>query len=164
MPRIFIAIRFPNEFKDKLVRIQNSLKHRGVSGEYCPYGNLHLTLAFIGERFDLPKIREAVSEVVFQPFALSLGKLGSFRTKSGVIWCGIKDRGPVAALARKVREQLCAHGVSFSKLEFFPHISLVQKPSEIVSDIDVPEAEAYVNRIFFMKSERVDGKLVYSEI
>ena len=49
MARIFIAIRFNDEFKRKLVEIQDSLKLLGVEGNYCSYGNLHITLAFIGE-------------------------------------------------------------------------------------------------------------------
>ena len=31
MPRIFIAIRFTDEFRDGLVEIQNALKDRGVA-------------------------------------------------------------------------------------------------------------------------------------
>ena len=58
MARIFIAIRFNDEFKEKLVEIQDSLQSRGVIGNYCSYGNLHMTLAFIGERYDLPAGRE----------------------------------------------------------------------------------------------------------
>ena len=91
MARIFIAIRFNDEFKEKLVEIQDSLKLRGVTGNYCSYGNLHMTLAFIGENYDLPAIRKAVHEVKFEPYEISLGKLGTFPTKAGVIWCGVKD-------------------------------------------------------------------------
>ncbi len=164
MPRIFIAIRFNDEFKKSLVSVQEALKEKGVRGNYCSWGNLHLTLAFIGEHYDLPAIRKAVSEVAFEPFGLSLGHLGSFPTKTGVIWCGVKDCGPATALATQLRERLTAHGVAFSVQGFVPHISLVQSPSAIITDIDVPEAEIRVERIFIMKSERINGELVYSEI
>ena len=164
MPRIFIAIRFSDEFKDKLADIQNSLKVKGVGGDYCSYNNLHLTLAFIGERFDLTAIRSAVSEVSFEPFDLSLGCLGSFPTKAGVIWCGVEEQTAVKNLASQLRERLSVHGVSFNNQGFVPHISLVQHPSAIVTDIAVPKATILVERIFVMKSERIDGRLVYSEI
>lgn len=49
MARIFIAIRFNDEVKKTLVDIQNTLKANGVMGNYCPYGNLHMTLAFFHE-------------------------------------------------------------------------------------------------------------------
>ena len=71
MARIFIAIRFDDEFKQELVGLQNALKNRGVEGNYCPYGNLHMTLAFIGEKYDLPEIRKAVYEVAFEPFTIT---------------------------------------------------------------------------------------------
>ena len=164
MARIFIAIRVNDEFKRKLVEIQESLKSRGVVGNYCSYGNLHMTLAFIGERYDLPAIRKAVSVVEFEPFDLSLGNLGTFPTKAGVIWCGVKDGTSATSLANQLRERLTANEVSFSTLGFIPHISLVQHPSSIITDIEVPDATIRVEKIFVMKSERIDGELIYSEI
>lgn len=164
MARIFIAIRFDDEFKKVLVAIQDSLMERGVQGNYCPYGNLHMTLAFIGESYDLTATRKALSEVSFKPFDLTLDKLGSFPTKEGVIWCGLKDNAPVVELASQLRERFSANGVSYKEGVFFPHISLVQHPSEIVTDIMIPETSMRVEKIFIMKSERIDGKLIYSEI
>lgn len=164
MARIFIAIRFNDEFKRKLVEIQDSLKSRGVVGTYCSYGNLHMTLAFIGERYDLPAIRKAVSEVEFESFDLSLRNLGTFPTKVGVIWCGVKDGTSATSLANQLRERLTANEVSFSTLGFIPHISLVQHPSSIITDIEVPDATIRVEKIFVMKSERINGELIYSEI
>lgn len=164
MARIFIAIRFNDEFKEKLVNIQDFLKSQGVTGNYCSYGNLHMTLAFIGEHYDLPAIRKAVNEVEFEPFELSLGTLGTFPTKAGVIWCGVKDKESATSLANQLRERLTANGVSFSELAFVPHISLVQHPSVIVTDITIPDATIRVEKIFVMISERINGELIYSEI
>lgn len=67
MARIFIAIRFDDEVKKALVGLQDTLKAKGVKGNYCPYRNLHMTLAFIGETYDLSEISKAVSEVKFGP-------------------------------------------------------------------------------------------------
>ncbi len=163
--RIFIAIRFTENFKSALVDAQRELMARGVTGNYCPYGNLHLTLAFIGETFDLPKIRNAVKEVSFSPFNISLNSLGTFQTKNGtVIWAGINDCPAVSDLASQLRERLIANGVRFKSTDFYPHISLIRKPSMVVTDIDVPHVSMCVDRIHIMKSERIDGELIYSEI
>lgn len=164
MPRIFIAIQFTDEFRQKLVSIQNALMQRGVEGNFCPFGNLHLTLSFIGEKYDLPATHKAVSEVRFQPFSLRLSKLGTFPTKRGVIWCGVEDMDTLVALASKLRERLSANGVMYKVYEFFPHISLVQSPSCIVTDVDVPEASMQVERISVMMSDRVEGELRYWEV
>lgn len=139
MARIFIAIRFDDEVKKALVGLQDTLKANGVKGKYCPYRNLHMTLAFIGESYDMPEIRKAVSEVEFEPFTMTLGKLGTFPTRAGVIWCGIKESEPVMTVAKQLRERLTEHGVKYRKQAFFPHISLVQHPAHIITDIDVPE-------------------------
>lgn len=164
MARIFIAIRFDDACKQALVALQHALRERGVQGEYCSYGNLHLTLAFIGENYDLPAIREAVNEVGFAPFVMELGALGSFPTRAGVIWCGIRDGKEVTALAQQLCDRLTAHGVAYHGPGFYPHISLVQHPSVILTDIEVPPTCICVGRIYIMKSERIGGELVYSEI
>lgn len=91
MSRIFIAIQFSHEVKATLLSLQDALRSKGVKGNYCPYGNLHMTLAFIGESYDLPTIRKAVDEVAFTPFTMTLSCLGSFPTKTGVIWCGVNE-------------------------------------------------------------------------
>lgn len=57
MARIFIAIRFDDEVKKTLVGLQDTLKAKGIRGNYCPSRNLHMTLAFIGESYDMPEIR-----------------------------------------------------------------------------------------------------------
>lgn len=112
----------------------------------------------------LPEIHNAVSEVEFEPFTMTLGKLGTFSTKNGVIWCGIKESEPITAIANKLRERLSANGISYSSLAFSPHISLVQHPTQIITDIEVPEVSIKVERIFVMKSERINGELIYSEL
>lgn len=190
MARIFIAIRFDDEFKKTLVALQQTLRAKGVAGNYCSYGNLHMTLAFIGESVSvkpneqnnayydsvmarerrmravdvLPEIHKAVSEVEFEPFTITLGKLGTFSTKNGVIWCGIKESEPITTIANKLRERLSANGISYSTMAFSPHISLVQHPTQIITDIEVPEVSIKVERIFVMKSERINGELIYSEL
>ncbi len=159
MPRIFIAIRFADEFKQKLVAIQNALKDRDVAGIFCPLGNLHLTLAFIGEKYDLQAVRKAVSEVNFQPFTLKLSALGTFPTPNGVIWWGVEEVDSVSSLASELRKRLTANGVTYKSGDFFPHISLVQNPSRIVTDVAIPEATMQVEQISVMMSDRVEGEL-----
>ena len=149
-------MRFDNEVKKALVGVQDTLKAKGVKGNYCPYRNLHMTLAFIGENYDLPEIRKAVSEVEFEPFTMTLGKLGTFPTRAGVIWCGIKESEQVMALAKQLRK--------YRMQAFFPHISLVQHPTHIITDIDIPEISITTDSIKIMKSERIDGELIYSDM
>lgn len=165
MPRIFIAIQFSHEVKTTLLSLQDALRSKGVKGKYCPYGNLHMTLAFIGESYDLPAIRKAVGDVAFTPFTMTLSSLGSFPTKTGVIWCGVNEKEHVTALARQLRSRLAAHGIPFASTPFYPHISLLRHPTSLrITDIKVPATPITVERISVMKSERIEGELVYSEL
>ena len=164
MARIFIAIRFDDEFKQELVGLPNAFQTRGVAGNYCPYGNPPLTLALIGEKYPSPEIRKAVNEVTFEPFTITLENLGMFPTKAGVIWCGIKEQEQTTTLADRLRDSLTAHGVLYNTQRFVPHISLVQHPSRIVTDIEVPKVSTRIERIYVMKSERINGELIYSEV
>lgn len=123
-----------------------------------------MTLAFIGEKYDLTEIRKAVNEVAFEPFTMTLDNLGMFPTKAGVIWCGIKEHEQTTTLADRLHDSLTAHGVLYNTKRFVPHISLVQHPSRIVTDIEVPKVSIRIERIYIMKSERINGELIYSEV
>ena len=87
MARIFIAIRFGDEVRKALVALQNALRAEGVEGNYCAWGNLHMTLAFIGERYDLTTIRQAVSEVRFEPFTMTLPFIHIFCSLKSLEFC-----------------------------------------------------------------------------
>ena len=47
--RLFIAIQFEEKIIDAITDFQDDLKAQGVTGNYTPRENLHITLAFIGE-------------------------------------------------------------------------------------------------------------------
>ncbi len=89
--RLFIAIQLSEEMKSSLLRSMEELKKAGVKGRYVPAGNLHLTLAFIGETDEdtCGKIKAAMNRVSFRPFRLSLGEFGNF---GDLLWVGLKDR------------------------------------------------------------------------
>ena len=61
---------------------------------------------------------------------------------------------------------LCAaHGIPFASTPFYPHISLLRHPTSLrFTDIKVPATPITVERISVMKSERIEGELVYSEL
>ena len=61
---------------------------------------------------------------------------------------------------------LCAaHGIPFASTPFYPHISLLRHPTSLrFTDIKVPATPITVEGISVMKSERIEGELVYSEL
>ncbi len=162
--RIFIAIRFTEVFKSSILDAQDGLKEYGVKGNYTQPENLHLTLAFIGETERVEEIKAAVDAVKFEPFLIRTGKMGCFNGRSRVIWLGIEGEDKVKAIAQQLRRNLDQRGIDYAKGKFSPHITLVRQPSEMPLDIDVESESMTVSKIYVMKSERINGRLVYTAL
>lgn len=162
--RIFIAIRFTEVFRSSILDAQDGLKEYGVRGNYTQPENLHLTLAFIGETERVEEIKAAVDAVKFEPFVIRTGKMGCFNGRSRVIWLGIEGEDKVKAIAQQLRRNLDQRGIDYAKGKFSPHITLVRQPSEMPLDIDVESESMTVSKIYVMKSERINGRLVYTAL
>lgn len=162
--RIFIAIRFTEVFKSSILDAQDGLKEYGVKGNYTQPENLHLTLAFIGETERVEEIKAAVDAVKFEPFVIRTGKMGCFNGRSRVVWLGIEGEDKVKAIAQQLRRNLDQRGIDYAKGKFSPHITLVRQPSEMPLDIDVESESMTVSNIYVMKSERINGRLVYTAL
>lgn len=162
--RIFIAIRFTEAFKSSILDAQDGLKEYGVRGNYTQPENLHLTLAFIGETERVEEIKAAVDAVKFEPFVIRTGKMGCFNGRSRVVWLGIEGEDRVKAIAQQLRRNLDQRGIDYAKGKFSPHITLVRQPSEFPLDIDVESESMTVSKIYVMKSERINGRLVYTAL
>lgn len=162
--RIFIAIRFTEAFRSSILDAQDGLKEYGVKGNYTQPENLHLTLAFIGETERVEEIKAAVDAVKFEPFVIRTGKMGCFNGRSRVVWLGIEGEDKVKAIAQQLRRNLDQRGIDYAKGKFSPHITLVRQPSEMSFDIDVESESMTVSKIYVMKSERINGRLVYTAL
>lgn len=162
--RIFIAIRFTEAFKSSIQDAQEGLKEYGVRGNYTQPENLHLTLAFIGETERVEEIKAAVDAVKFEPFVIRTGKLGCFNGRSQVVWLGIEGEDKVKAIAQQLRRNLDKCGIDYAKGRFSPHITLVRQPSEMPLDVEVESESMTVSEICVMKSERINGRLVYTAL
>ncbi|MBQ7715400.1 MAG: RNA 2',3'-cyclic phosphodiesterase [Clostridia bacterium] len=160
--RLFAAIELTDEMKDELCAAQDGLRRAGVRGNFSKRENLHLTLAFIGEYPDPSRVLGALDEVRFEPFKISLGRAGSFRS---VFWIGIEDEREASRLAAKVRESLAARGIPYDKKPFSPHITILRQPS--VSDLpetSAPRASMTASKITLFRSDRGVRGVVYTAL
>lgn len=162
--RIFIAIRFTEAFKASILDAQEGLKEQGIRGNFTRPENLHLTLVFIGETDRIGDIKTAVASVRFDPFVITTGQLGCFNGRSRVLWIGIQGKEKVKTLALRLRKALDERGINYSHGPFQPHITLVRQPTETPLDIEVEDACMTIRDIVIMKSERINGRLVYTII
>lgn len=162
--RIFIAIRFTEAFKASILDAQEGLKELGIRGNFTRPENLHLTLVFIGETDRIDDIKTAVASVRFDPFVITTGQLGCFNGRSRVLWMGIQGKEKMKTLALRLRKALDERGINYSHGPFQPHITLVRQPTETPLDIEVEDACMTIRDIVIMKSERINGRLVYTII
>ena len=159
--RLFIAINVSSQIKDSLIHAQNEMFDRGVRGNFTSEENLHLTLAFIGEYPDPEAVLDALSEVVFTPFPLSLDGIGSF---GDLWWAGLRSSAPLEAVVRRIRRALAERNIPFDRKRFSPHITLIRKASKRMPGLRLRDAGMTVDTIALMRSERGRSGMIYTEL
>ena len=168
--RLFIAVSLSAECRDGILALQNRLYGGGVRGRYSTEENLHLTLAFIGEYPDAGPVADALQAVRFTPFELALDGLGSF---GDLWWVGVKDSGPLEAVARRVRRALSGAGIPFDRKKFSPHITILRKaalPRDAGAFLAAAEAETLegarmtVSALSLFRSDRGKAGMIYTEL
>ena len=171
--RLFIAINLTSEIKAYLMAAILELKKEAFKGNFTHRENLHLTLVFLGElseeKTDI--IKTAMNQIKGEPFLLSLSGFGRFKRNSGDIhWAGVDKSEALIMIQKQLIGELEKAGFSPENKEYAHHLTLgrevrLSEPSgNIYESLPAAKQEMTVSRISLMKSERIDGKLVYSEI
>ncbi len=159
--RVFVAIRFSPAVRAVLLDAVDALRRQG-QGTFTRPENLHLTLAFLGEVEDPAPVREALAAVCTGgAFSLTVEGLGRFED---LWWAGVRDNERLEALALRVQNALRQAGFPIERRPWRPHITLVRRWRGPKPCLTVPDAPMRVERVSLMKSERVDGRLVYTEL
>ena len=161
MSRLFVAIQLSDEMKKNVTATLHEMKKLGVKGNYAPTGNLHLTLAFIGEVKEPETVRDALKGMSYKPFKLALADMGCF---GDILWVGVKGNQGLTGAARGVRDALEAAGIAYKKDKFEPHITMIRKVGGNWKQVKPPKGEMMVKKLSVMKSEQKDGKQVYTEL
>ena len=166
--RIFIAINFDETVKSQIVQVQDGLREHSLKGNFTLRENLHLTLVFLGELPEnkIDSIKKIISSIKFEPFQITFTHTGYFEQHLGkLFWIGIKQSNELLHIQKKLVDLLLESNFIIENRKFVPHLTLSRKTS-IKSffkeqNLDI---KAIVGKISLMKSERVDGVLVYTEI
>ena len=163
--RLFIAVNFDEEFRKTLLRYQAELKKYAdpyAKVNWSSPANLHLTLAFIGE-YDVPgNVCAALDGLSFAPFSITADRCGNF---GSLWWVGLKNGNQAVALSDAVRSRLKTANIPFDPKPMKPHITLAREfYPQIPPRIRPMPAETAVTRVSLMKSERIAGKLTYTEL
>ncbi|OQB13835.1 MAG: 2',5' RNA ligase family [Firmicutes bacterium ADurb.Bin193] len=160
--RLFVAICFDDETKRKLQSATEKLKSLAEKGNFTRTENLHLTLAFLGETQKRKQAEKAMDSIVAFPFEMKISGLGRF---GDIYWARAIKTEELLRVHTRLVQSLAKEGFDIPQGEYTPHVTLgrgvkIRQPF----DFDIPEMTVYVDRIVLMKSERINGRLVYTGI
>ena len=160
--RLFIAINLTSGMKRALLAGEASLRAQAEHGSFTPCGNLHLTLAFIGESRRTSELRRIIAECACPPFEIRLGSPGRF---GDLWWAGLEPCDELDALVLRLREKLSGAGFAIDERPFRAHITLARRvrPADIPAP-KIPGASMIVKRISLMRSQRRERGMEYTEV
>jgi 2'-5' RNA ligase len=168
MPRLFIAVNFSDEVKDRLISLQQRIRGQARKGRFSPRENLHLTLVFLGETGEpaLPCIQAAISGIKTPPFTLELSCLGFFKRAGGDIWwIGPEKTDPGMEALKSLHGELCTGLGRLGRQSLEAHITLGRDITlREHLDSGTEKIALPVERVSLMKSELGRGPPVYTEI
>lgn len=171
--RLFIAIGFSEKNREALYETVQKLRSRAVMGNTTKKENLHLTLAFIGEvpNSVYKKICAVMDVMRSDAFALTFDRFGSFSQQDGALyWLGAQKNPELLSLQKNLVQALKRNQIPVDEKSFKPHITLGRRMvmeegfSEAAFEKEIASVKQYVNAVSLMKSERINGKLVYTEV
>jgi len=175
MIRLFIAVNCNDETKNLLLSVQDKIKVQALKGNFSRPENLHLTLVFLGETPEeqIPAICAAIQEAMqppVAPFTLTFSQTGCFRHSGKELWwIGANQADPSLDILKNLRQRimdgLSVANITYDDRAFRPHITLgreIKHNAPIV--ISQQEIALPVNRVSLMKSERLNGVTVYTEM
>lgn len=167
--RLFIAINFDQETKEKLLAVQRRLREFG-RGNFSRRENLHLTLAFLGEvsQNQIEQVCRAMDATTVSSMDLTFDHVGCFRRNGGDLWwIGLAENQSLISLQSRLSSHLATQGFLLERRRFSPHITLARE----LKLQDIPNRNKLLGKSFhsnvqavsLMSSERMGGKLTYRE-
>lgn len=169
--RLFLAIQLEEEIKRPLSYAVDVLRTFARKGSFTRKENLHLTLVFLGETWQVEQAKQAMDQVAAQPFVLYFGGVGTFRRDGGdIYWVGVDKNPLLTDLYQQLVLALTKQGFSLENREYRPHLTLgrqIRMEPEFDQEKfarSIPRMSCTVSSISLMNSERVNGKLTYTEI
>jgi RNA 2',3'-cyclic 3'-phosphodiesterase len=123
-PRLFVALRFPDEVTDALADIA----HGVPDASWGPSEQYHLTLRFIGDPSPLSirDVARALRDVRAPAFRINLRGTGHFplRGDPEILWAGVEDNPALTSLRNRVEAALRRAGIPSEGRNFHPHVTL----------------------------------------
>jgi 2'-5' RNA ligase len=162
--RVFYAVWPGADAHRALLALARDVAAAG-RGRAPPPGNMHLTLAFVGEvAADRVRGLLAIGEraaAAAPPFALRFDRLGTFRD-SGIAWLGTsEDVPPLQALVSGLSAGLAAEGFAVERRPFRAHVTLARRCARPPAGVAMDPLEWPVEAFTLTASELAPGGARY---
>ena len=125
--RLFFALWPEDELRAALAAVAGGLR-RACGGRAVPSGNLHMTLAFLGNvpAARLPELQAIAAGLAAESFVLTLDRIGWWRAQR-LVWAGTEQcphhlEVLTAALAGRLQDG----GFRTEERRFVPHVTLLR--------------------------------------
>lgn len=165
--RLFFAVLPNQSVKQVFCHIIDQLKQCSKYGNFTRIDHLHLTLLFLGQVSTPKKAIQAMNQIKTQMFSLEFNTLGKFKRDAGDIWwAGVECNALLHELHHQLAAALQSKGVSLENRPYKPHLTLGREV--LLDDAQMlpvfPKIRMDVTEFHLMKSERINGNLVYTSI
>lgn len=175
--RAFVALELSDTVRSGLEKAVIPLRKTGAHVSWVPSDNLHLSLAFLGDIFEVTArlAGSALDEAARSGtgFFFDVSGLGTFgsRRSPRVIWAGVAESPALNSLYEHTTDLLRALDIAIDRRPFRPHITLGRVRSARGRDALVEALAAVgpihfgrveVTRMLLMQSTLTPRRAVYS--
>lgn len=135
--RLFIAMNFPEELRTRWVEGAAALRAVAPGARWAPPAQMHLTLAFLGERPEsiISPLTSGLDGIAATSPRLSVAVqgIGAFPTwrHARIVWLGVEQSPPLMRLAEAIAHTCRELGMPGESRPFHPHITLARLDDRI---------------------------------
>jgi 2'-5' RNA ligase len=171
-----IAVGAANALAGAAETLARRARDAGLDVRWVPPANYHVTLKYLGwaRNEAIVAIGDALARAVAgtRRFDVQVARLGAFASleRATVLWAGIADPAPLAALAGKVDTAMTALGFAAETRPYAPHLTLARlKAPAALREVVLPLAEQMfggggVTEVILYESETKPTGSVYREL
>jgi len=167
--RVFYAITFKRESKEKLALYRDTLIDHTLKGKFIETKNFHLTLEFVGDIkvADLHIYESVIDELPLSKMTLKVIHVGTFPKKNrAILWLGLEKNTQLNQLVQNIRLLMGTYDLECDKRKYQAHITLGRQVllSESLEDFILPPLDLELESVALMHSHRVHDILTYEPI
>ncbi|MFC2094635.1 RNA 2',3'-cyclic phosphodiesterase [Bacteroidota bacterium] len=131
MIRLFIALKIPDDVKDKILNVCHELSDSPELFKWETPGKIHLTLKFIGE-VEEELVSSIAKEIAFveeyNSFNFNVTKFGFFYRNDvpGILWAGLQTDERISTLVEQLNERLSIFSIPVERRKLKPHLTMLR--------------------------------------